>query len=384
MHSIYLLLLAWILCTGRSQEIPQDFTAWTKLGAASSPSSSTLSLTTGNSQGAAAWSNFAVDLHLPFWINFTVQLSVVSCGGADGVALVIQSDSRQRAAQGDGGGSLGVLSPSAAIFPAFGAAFLDYSPSCSSSGLCSPPIGLLTSASSTSTWGTSTVLSASPTLASFSVAAYYDACACAFTVRTLSSSGQASIRTVSINGAAVLATGLAVWGLTGGTGGCSYAHTVTGLRFAYEAACATSPRDFRSWVKISSASACAASMLQLTPSAVGRAGAAWAPDTISFAAPFSLDFTLALTAPLSGGADGMAVVLHRDSRGRIAWANVGGQLGLWNTASGLNAVFPSVGGAFFDYQGAPPGCSATWACSPRPARRRPSGLTPTAAAPPCA
>ena len=52
------------------------------------------------------------------------------------------------------------------------------------------------------------MLSASPTLASFSVAAYYDACACAFTVRTLSSSGQASIRTVSINGAAVMVDAL--------------------------------------------------------------------------------------------------------------------------------------------------------------------------------
>jgi hypothetical protein len=78
----------------------------------------------------------------------------------------------------------------------------------------------------------------------------------------------------------------------------------------------------------------------------GQAGAAWAPYAVSPFASWTAAFTLSLSAPIAGGADGAAFVIHADPRGAATLGAAGGALG----AGGAGGASPAFAFALRNFQ----------------------------------
>ena len=69
-------------------------------------------------------------------------------------------------------------------------------------------------------------------------------------------------------------------------------------------------------------------VLEITPPLNFTANAAWAPYRTDLTAPFSAAFTVTVSDPLNGGADGVAFVLQADPLGARALGGLGSSLGI--------------------------------------------------------
>ena len=79
------------------------------------------------------------------------------------------------------------------------------------------------------------------------------------------------------------------------------------------------------------------SQMVLTPNAASQIGAAWMDSQINLNQNFDISYTFNFGSNDAGGADGIAFVLHRDSRGSSTVG--GGTLGEW---IGMNGIYPAI------------------------------------------
>jgi hypothetical protein len=340
-----------------------DFSNWNVVGyasaVASAPSVCGAALTITNSalnQAMAAWSPTPLDVSAAFVISFTVTLSANVSVGADGFALVLHNDFRGAAALGGSGGSIGAYG---SISPSFGFAVKDYQQTAPGYR-----VALDTFQSATAGSIGPIVSTGSTPPAPMSVTLSYNPCTCTMSYATLTADGSRSAGATNVSLVGWLGIGrrTARWGFTGGSGGAVFTHTITNLTVtSAPPACAAAL--WSNWSAVGTAATCPATgtavltvgnpgTIAYTPPAgfsnpcfggpCFSAGALWGPSQLSTRSAFSIAFTANIgTDGLKGGlgADGFAVLLHADARGRAALGSTGGNVGVW---AGANSVSPSV------------------------------------------